>query len=81
MVAYHNIDKRVIMTGSHPSRDYPYKGYTNRTGTDATFLIRRTSKGRRWSAYGCGPNNELCKGSYLHADTLRDLSLMLEQIK
>ena len=76
---YHNIEKRSIRTGPHPASEYPYRGYTSRIGTDATFLIRPIING--WGAWGVNNVGENCRGSYLHADTLAELSLLLEQVK
>jgi len=76
---YHNIERRAVRTGPYPATEYPYRGYSNRIGTDSVFLIRRSSNGKRWSAYGMREDKPA--GSYLHADTLAELSIMLEQLK
>lgn len=74
---YHNIEKRTLSTGRYPASHFPYRGFAaSRIGLDATFLIARRSYG--WGAWGVNALGEECKGSFIHARTLRELSKMLE---
>lgn len=77
---YHNIETCLHWRKRNANRGYPYRGYTSRVGLDHIFLIKRTENGRRWGAWGLNEAGDLA-GSYLHATTLRELSVLLGQIR
>lgn len=58
---------------------FPYRGYTQRTGMDSIFLIRKARDRRCWVAYGLIDQRPV--GSFLEARTLRELGAQLETMR